>query len=583
MKKIIILIFFSLILFSCSNEEEIQEEIVKQDYILQTKPVKEFSLDSYIWKTWKLSSTQDIKISSQAPWRVSRIYVKEWDYVRKWQSLASLQDNLANYWISLDIAENNLEKAKLNYKTTKSKLDKAVSDIEINLENLQIDEFSSQSALELEKLENSIKKLNLDYEKLKVSNQSTISWFETSLWKDFVSLKTLSSDIIYFADSLLWVSQERKKDNDRFEDYLWVKDSIQKKETKILLEKFIKNYDEKLISYNNELSFEENINIISDSYLKIDELLDNLNLVLENSISSVWSFSKETISAHKSTINSFELSASWNKSAFIALKNQLESFLDTYKSTEESLLKQIELLESDRKIYVKSLDVQMNLSESSLDDAKLNRDLSLESLNIAIRDAEIAYSRALKDYNKLTITSPISWLVWEVLIDQWQEINIWTPAFSVSNNLSSEVVISFSKEELDLVSVWKKAYIDYEDKIYTGSIYSISSVADSNLKYISRISFDNWVNLIWDIAPVKIPFISEKILLPVNILKISGDWKAILYVFKDNKIEQVAIEVWEIYWDKIEILSELDLDYQIIVSNVSNYDENKFNLKQNEK
>jgi hypothetical protein len=43
------------------------------------------------------------------------------------------------------------------------------------LDNLKIDEANSKSSLELEKLENTINKLALDYENLKISNLSTIS------------------------------------------------------------------------------------------------------------------------------------------------------------------------------------------------------------------------------------------------------------------------------------------------------------------------------------------------------------------------------------------------------------------------
>jgi hypothetical protein len=53
-------------------------------------------------------------------------------------------------------------------------LNKKISDIEIGLSNLKIDENNSRSSLELEKIDNSIKKLALDYDNLKIANSQSI-------------------------------------------------------------------------------------------------------------------------------------------------------------------------------------------------------------------------------------------------------------------------------------------------------------------------------------------------------------------------------------------------------------------------
>jgi hypothetical protein len=82
--------------------------------------------------------------------------------------------------------------------------------------------------------------------------------------------------------------------------------------------------------------------------------------------------------------------------------------LETYQNSEESLLKQIELLEQDKRIYVQSLDYKIDVNNATLDEAIKNKELSLKNLDIIITDAEIGYKQALKQYSKLTITAPIS-------------------------------------------------------------------------------------------------------------------------------------------------------------------------------
>ncbi|MDF1682949.1 MAG: hypothetical protein P1U46_04530 [Patescibacteria group bacterium] len=52
-------------------------------------------------------------------------------------------------------------------------LDKSIADIERNLSNLNVSDEFSNSSLELEKIENSITRLNIDYDKLVTSNIQT--------------------------------------------------------------------------------------------------------------------------------------------------------------------------------------------------------------------------------------------------------------------------------------------------------------------------------------------------------------------------------------------------------------------------
>jgi hypothetical protein len=52
-------------------------------------------------------------------------------------------------------------------------------------------------------------------------------------------------------------------------------------------------------------------------------------------------------------VNTYQATYNINNGSFITLQNIINSFLDTYRNTQESLLKQIELLENDKKIYVK--------------------------------------------------------------------------------------------------------------------------------------------------------------------------------------------------------------------------------------
>lgn len=583
MKKTLIILSLSLFLLSCSeNQEEEVISVEKKDFYIETKNLSDFEDELYLEKTWRVSSSQDINLNSQANGRVLSVYVKEWDYVYKGQNLAVLEDNVSNFWLNLKRAKNSLEKAELNYETTKNQLDKQISDLKINLEDLKLDELNSKSSLELEKIDNSIKKIAIDYDNLKISNLQTIEWFKASTSKDLISFNTYVDDVIDFSDKLYGITDKYDDLSNKYYSYLWAKDNIQKKVTEDLIRDLIyyKNYTLKGLDYNSSDNtiFDSNNKIISEWYSIISDLLTNLELSLDNSLASVNSFSETTISSYKTAIGWLWSTYNLNKGWFVSLDNSINSFLDTYKNNEESLLKQIELLESDKQIYVKWLDVKLEIDNSTLDEAISNKELSLKQLNTVIVDANIALAEAQKNYDKLYIKSPISWIVWEKFISVWQELNIWTKAFSISNNSDNEIIISLSKNELDLVKVWSQVIIELENKKVDWYIYSISKVADSNLKYITRIGFNDDLDFIWDVVNIKIPFNSYNIVLPLNLVKViwNNIWE--LNVFNSWSIEELEINLGNIYSDKVEILSDLSSIKSIIVTDISNYDENKFKL-----
>jgi hypothetical protein len=82
-------------------------------------------------------------------------------------------------------------------------------------------------------------------------------------------------------------------------------------------------------------------------------LLSNLSLVFDNSLATINGLSETDIATKKATIDGYQTLLNTYNASFIVLKNSITSFQDTYKNTEASLLKQIELLESDKKIFTK--------------------------------------------------------------------------------------------------------------------------------------------------------------------------------------------------------------------------------------
>jgi multidrug resistance efflux pump len=116
--------------------------------------------------------------------------------------------------------------------------------------------------------------------------------------------------------------------------------------------------------------------------------------------------------------------------------------LRTYKASQESIAKQIDLLRQDRDIQkktfessqdksqigldkittstsdaIKTLELQIKSARETLENAKKTKEVSLRALQNSINEAQIAYDSASKEYAKLTITAPIDGVIGDIFVD----------------------------------------------------------------------------------------------------------------------------------------------------------------------
>lgn len=639
MKKAIALILITLLLLSCWKKEEVIKN-GKKDFSIQIKSLKSLWGNSFLQKSGKIEWKDDIKLSSQAVWRIWNISVKEWDKVRAWENIVFLDDTVANYNISLERAANTIEKIQITYDSTKVSLDKQIFDLEIALEKLNNsletlkttskidisqakDNLSStdyewmdtKSSLELQKIDNSIAKAELDYNNTLNNNVETIENFKSSIKKEYLTQKTFFDDIINFWDKLLWVTRlyEYQDDYIKMKNYFWVKNSWQKDETKELLSNLITQRDTVLknMTFDNlsEADVLNYMTTIESNYSLADKYLNLLESTINNSIISVWQLSQWQIDGFNATTNWYQSQLSISNAWFIGFKNWTSSFLKTYKNNESSLAKQLELLRKDREIFVKNYDLWSTQSENTLDkivawtednikslelqikqtedtirSSKASRELTLKWLENSMKDAYIWQELAIKDYNKLNIKASIDWVVWDIFVDEWQDVVTWTPILSIISDKASEVELSFKESELASIEVGDPVYTKIGEKSLTWTIYSISSISTDSLNYKVLAVFNEKIqNLGW-VIDVSIPIKAKSVLIPIKNINLVWTNKWVVNLLEKWKIVQKEILLWKMYRDNIEFLSFLDwtkLDdkIMIIITDISNYDENKFNLK----
>ena len=621
-------------------KEEVIESTEKQDYYVDVIDFLELSGATQIEKVWQVNSSQDIELSANANGRVSSVWVKVWDKVSAGQVLARLDDSIGNYGISLERSNIWIESAQINYDYTKLSLDQQIEDARLRLEelerNLEIavrdaaqnleqakndldsskyEDLDTAAALQLEQIDNNIEKSRLEYEIKIQSDQQQIETFKANVKKEFQNIRTQVLDVIDFSDQILWVTEQNRRKNDKFEEFLWANDSDQKRQAENDLRSLFSlkdnaEFQNYINLINSEISIEQMQEILSytwNIYESMLTVLISLETTINNSISSIGSLSSADIASFNSQVNGLQTQVQGSYTGFISTRSSIRTFLSTYKNSQESILKSIELQEKDREIQLRNLQnaaqsaqtwfnrteisiedrietIRQNIrvAENNLNNAIENREVTLRSLNNNIADARVGYASAAKEYSKLTITSPISGTIAGVNIDVGQEIGTWTPLFEIVSDGDPEVQVAFSDNEKDFIFPGQKALVSYNGTDIQWTIYAISDVADSNLNYPATIVFESGTNIIGTLVDVTISLDSEKRLIPVNIVEVGWDNTWYLKTLSGWTIEDVRVRLWEVYGEKIEVLScaKNCSELRIIQSDTSNYTPNNFVIKE---
>lgn len=379
MKKIYILFLFifSFVFFSgCWTDKDSNEGTAKKqknDFYINTLTGKDLTKKSYIEKSWKISWAEDIMVTAQVPGKVQNIKVKDWDSVRKWELILTLNDTVGNYSTRLQNAKENLENAKINYNKTESSLEKTVSDTKLalektkqdletakdnskesikkaqrSLEDANIEDKKSNARNNLEETKKKYENAKLDYQNLLDSNQEQINSYRQSLKVYKSNLISFYDDFLFFSDKLLWITDANKNDNDDFEDYLWAKDTSKKNNAKNIfrdLSKILEELEEKKYTNIGSDKLLEEINYLDEIFQKSNNFLSLLEDVLNKSVTSS-SFPQTQIDGYISQIQWYQTNYQTNYSSFVSsLKNPATVFLKTYKSKENSQKESINLLE----------------------------------------------------------------------------------------------------------------------------------------------------------------------------------------------------------------------------------------------
>ena len=522
--------------------------------------LSDFTHNLMIEKPGKFASSQDIVVTSQANWKVSQIYFKEGQEVKWWQPVIALSDTIASYKLQVDNAKNTLDRAILTKQQTELTIKQQIESAKNAYEN-------AQKAFELAK-----KSSDISVRQVKNSVSTADSSVDT-LRNNFLNLKkwTLNylDTVIDTSDALLWVSQYYEDNLDKWiEVYVWAKDSTKKEQAKQQLRDLYKARDEikALADIPADVDqLQSSVNKLDDVYNQISKFWSTMVEVMRNSIASDGSLSQATIDKYISTFQSFEASA-W-RANLTTFKNNVDSQISwswTLAQENANLTLEDTINKTENALF--QAEIGLKNAKIAYDTVLDNKDVQLAILDNAIVAAKIGYESALTQYNKLSVRSPVTWIIWDILIAEGQEVWAGTQMFKVSGVKKQQIEVYITADEYQYIQSDKPVEVIYQNNNLTWTIDSISTVADRTNLFKATIQLDSDVSLLWDIAKVKFPIkVSENTILPLDLVKILNDNQWEVKIWSWNNTEWLTIDIKKVWWNFVELKEALPGTTKLVV------------------
>ena len=554
---VFVILFWLIYVSSLSSEIETDTDIVSDPKIAT---LSDFSHNLMIEKPWKFASSQDIVVTAQANWKVSQIYFKEWQEVKWWQPVVALSDTIASYKLQVDNAKNSLDRAILTKQQTELTINQQIESAKNAYEN-------AQKAFELAK-----KSSEISVKQVKNSVSTADSSVDT-LRNNFLALKkgTINylDTVIDTSDALLWVSQYYEDNLDKgIQVYVWAKDSSKKDEAKQQLRDLYKTREaiNSLADVPADLNqLKSSVNELDKAYEEISKFWGTMVEVMRNSIASDWSLSQASIDKYISTFQSFE-AAAWraNITTFKSNVDAQMSWSWTLAQENANLTLEDTINKTENALF--QAEIGLKNAKIAYDTVLENKDVQLAILDNAIVSAKIGYESALTQYNKLSVRSPVTWIIGDVLVTEWQEVWAGTQMFKVSGNKKQQIEVYITADEYLYIQNDKPVSVVYQDNTLTWYIDSISTVADKTNLFKATIQLDSDVSLLGDIAKVGFPIkVEENTILPLDLVKILNDneWEVKVWNWKET--EWLTINIKKVWWNFVELQEALPWETQLVI------------------
>jgi len=534
----------------------------------RNKNKSDTQINTYTVTTWDIEKTIEVYGNAELKkeemlwfsmqWDVAEIYVNEWDFVTKWQILASLDtENIEN---DIRQAELSLENAKISYQDLKNwGTDTQILQAENALEQ-------SRAALKLAKQQLDELEDSSDIDAVGNNNDTVLKSTTLSI-KDYI---TQWEKAIISLDKIFGVSNKYESENDAFEEFLSKKNTSYKRQvfslisrSYSLLDDLKDDYDDLWnVSLNNKYRLSNALKTAESMYQAIYDASESAYNALENSETNetltpamIWNF--ESIVWNCSTLA---------KTTLANILNQNNTLNNLSNSNSSDLAIQA------KKNEIASLENTIRLQEKSLQDIKKWGTDSQKSIAAnGVEQWEITVNKAKKWLEMYQITAPFDWKIRKIDFEEWDKISATNPKFIYIEN-PDLIDISLSLDQIDVVQVeiWMPAEVEFDAypwKIFYGEISDIDTKANISawvVSYTVKVHIDKWEYTIygWMTANVKIILDRQTNVIQIPTTYIQEIWER-NYVLNWSW-DLVEVQVWVANDNMIEIISGLEIGDEIV-------------------
>lgn len=574
------IISFSLVwvmmisLLSGCGSDDTSSTIAKQPFQIQTLNLYTADNMWYITKSAQIQWSSEINVSSTVAWRIKNIVRHVWDTVSLNNLLVQLQDTSSTFDKAIKDAQIAYERAQLSEKFTNADVDQQLKKIQYDLNNVDPSIVWSNTQLQLDKLEKDLEKAEFDYQSKLKSDTQTNENLITSAKNIQSDLDIILTDTSTETDKLLWITDLYINwDYKDLRIYLGAKDlGLKDKVTTSFYT--ISSLQKQLSSMNSADITDQNVTTYLKTYQSIvTSLNDHFVLMKKLFIESIEDARyKAQMTLSQNTFTALQTKNSSINASITSQLNSIRSYFSSYEDQQQSLQKQIESLRTQIDLAKKSLtDAQFNANVWA-DRSELWFDNQIQNANLSTQSAYLQLQQANLNKSKFSITSPIQWTIADVMVDVWQEIAPWASLLKIVSN-QQQIETKVTIDELKSISLWQKVMIQSETGEWEWMVAQISQTADKSWSFKVIIVLQSSTIPTGMFVTVKIPVQKGTLLLPLNALSIVDTNAAVAYFWDWNQIVSKTLTIHSIFGDQVEIVDKIPTHYELITTDVTNYDE----------
>ena len=565
---ILILIIVSFFIFNKDKKEDNTQEQEKVFQKVSTMIINSQNKDNNIISTiGSVKPESRIDIITLAKGIIKNINFKIGDQVSKNKVLAQVygsntltsQENSKTSFLNM---QNNLESVKMSSQEILNKAKLGVEQAEESVESAKISLKTTQDNLA---------------NGMDLQNKSILDTKDSAI----ISFAGYLNEINSALDKVNYIMQVE-------EDYLQldgISDSILGVKNLQVVDLAKGNYVRAKEVYNELMQINIDRENITTSIEKVILGLDKTKTTIDNTVEVL----KNTITNNdfsESDLNAQNVVFTGIRTSVVSFQSDAKNTLNVLDNIDLVNKQEIDILEN----YYESAKNQLKLAEIAASNALVSLESAKKTSEQQVIGAKTSLDNVRGQLNlsnnqvaDLIIKAPIQGEITAQYVELGTEVNPGQKIAEISQINNLKIEINLPAEDVYQIKKLQEVELDIDNKVLKGIINTINSVADPITKKIKiEILFDNKDKELIPGTFVKVYIPIEKesrikkdaILIPLRALVITQSEKYVFIIDKEkNTSKKVLVELGETKGIKIEIISGLKEEDELIIDGAKNLEE----------